>query len=338
MVEVFRDSGFPVEVHARPGRAAPSSSAPRWVPRRPRASASVSAPAPSPRCEHFLAPGVRRRHRREHAPRVVGAALLANLRASFDGPIHPVGRGQSVLDVDGPVELAVVAVPARGGRGRRARLRAPRASRRCWSCPPASRTRRAGAGASAWRAFCRVGRHAADRPQLPRRRGPAAQRDVRRDPARTPAASRLISQSGGIGIAALEQGRGHGLGLSAFVSIGDRADVSSNDVIQWCEEDAGTDVIALYLESFGNPRRFARIARRVTRQQADRGRQGGPLGGGRPRRRLAHRRARRRVGRDRRRARSPRPACSAPTPTASCSTSPRCSPRGRRRPARGSAS
>ena len=60
-------------------------------------------------------------------------------------------------------------------------------------------------------------------------------------------------------------GAGHGIGLSAFVSIGDRGDISSNDVIQWCEEDAGTDVIALYLESFGNPRRFARIARRVTR-------------------------------------------------------------------------
>ena len=77
----------------------------------------------------------------------------------------------------------------------------------------------------------------------------------------------LISQSGGIGIAALEQGRSHGVGLSAFVSIGDRADISSNDVLQWCEADAGTDVIALYLESFGNPRRFARVARRVTRSK-----------------------------------------------------------------------
>ena len=77
----------------------------------------------------------------------------------------------------------------------------------------------------------------------------------------------MISQSGGIGIAALEQGRDRGLGVSAFVSIGDRADVSSNDVLQWCEEDPATDVIVLYLESFGNPRRFSRIARRVTRHK-----------------------------------------------------------------------
>jgi acetate---CoA ligase (ADP-forming) len=77
----------------------------------------------------------------------------------------------------------------------------------------------------------------------------------------------LISQSGGVAIAALEQGRAHGVGLSAFFSIGDRADISSNDVLQWCEDDDGTDVIALYLESFGNPRRFARVARRVTRSK-----------------------------------------------------------------------
>jgi len=77
----------------------------------------------------------------------------------------------------------------------------------------------------------------------------------------------LLSQSGGVGIAALEQGRAHGVGLSSFVSIGDRADVSSNDLLQWWEQDEGTDVIALYLESFGNARRFARIARRVARNK-----------------------------------------------------------------------
>jgi acyl-CoA synthetase (NDP forming) len=57
------------------------------------------------------------------------------------------------------------------------------------------------------------------------------------------------------------------LGLSAFVSVGNKADVSSNDLLQYWEEDAGTNVILLYLESFGNPRRFARIARRVSRRK-----------------------------------------------------------------------
>ena len=73
----------------------------------------------------------------------------------------------------------------------------------------------------------------------------------------------MLAQSGGLLAAALDQGRSHGVGLSAAVSIGDRADISSNDFVQWWEQDPGTRVIALYLESFGNPRSFARIARRV---------------------------------------------------------------------------
>jgi acetate---CoA ligase (ADP-forming) len=56
-----------------------------------------------------------------------------------------------------------------------------------------------------------------------------------------------------------------GLGLSAFVSIGNKADVSSNDLLEWWEEDERTDAILLYLESFGNPRRFGQLARRVAR-------------------------------------------------------------------------
>ena len=57
------------------------------------------------------------------------------------------------------------------------------------------------------------------------------------------------------------------LGLSTFVSVGNKADVSGNDLLQYWEEDEHTDVILLYLESFGNPRRFARIARRVSRRK-----------------------------------------------------------------------
>ena len=56
-----------------------------------------------------------------------------------------------------------------------------------------------------------------------------------------------------------------GIGLSAFVSLGDKADLSSNDVLQYWEQDPATAVVALYLESFGNPRKFGRVARRVAR-------------------------------------------------------------------------
>ena len=64
------------------------------------------------------------------------------------------------------------------------------------------------------------------------------------------------SQSGALGLALLEACESRGLGLSAFVSIGNKADVSSNDLLEWWEDDPATEVVLLYLESFGNPRRF----------------------------------------------------------------------------------
>jgi acetyl coenzyme A synthetase (ADP forming)-like protein len=77
----------------------------------------------------------------------------------------------------------------------------------------------------------------------------------------------MSSQSGALGLAILAAARRFNLGFSTFVSVGNKADVSSNDLLQYWEEDPGTDVILLYLESFGNPRRFARIARRVGRRK-----------------------------------------------------------------------
>ena len=75
----------------------------------------------------------------------------------------------------------------------------------------------------------------------------------------------FASQSGGIGIELLARARSLDLGVSTFVSLGNKADVSSNDLLQYWEEDPDTDVILLYLESFGNPRKFARLARRIAR-------------------------------------------------------------------------
>ena len=73
----------------------------------------------------------------------------------------------------------------------------------------------------------------------------------------------LVSQSGAVGIVLSEQTRAAGLGLSAFVSVGNKLDVSPNDLLCFFEDDERTSVVALYLESLGNPRKFARIARRV---------------------------------------------------------------------------
>ncbi len=75
----------------------------------------------------------------------------------------------------------------------------------------------------------------------------------------------FFSQSGALGVAILETVARRGLGLSTFVSAGNRADVSGNDLLQYWEEDDATEVVLLYLESIGNPRKFSRIARRVGR-------------------------------------------------------------------------
>jgi acyl-CoA synthetase (NDP forming) len=82
-----------------------------------------------------------------------------------------------------------------------------------------------------------------------------------------PAAGRVgfFSQSGALGVALLAEADRRGLGLSSFVSAGNRADVSGNDLLQYWQDDPHTDVVLLYLETFGNPRKFARLARRMSR-------------------------------------------------------------------------
>lgn len=82
-----------------------------------------------------------------------------------------------------------------------------------------------------------------------------------------PGAVGLCSQSGALGIAVIALARRIGLGLSSFVSIGNKADLSGNDLLEYWRDDAATEVILFYLESFGDPRRFARIARDLGRQK-----------------------------------------------------------------------
>ncbi len=94
----------------------------------------------------------------------------------------------------------------------------------------------------------------------------------------------FFCQSGALGLAILENVQRRGLGLSTFASAGNRADVSGNDLLQYWEEDEATEVVLLYLESIGNPRKFSRIARRVSRRKpvvavrSGRATQGVPMG------------------------------------------------------------
>jgi len=96
--------------------------------------------------------------------------------------------------------------------------------------------------------------------------------DVRLNATFAPASPRpgrvgFMSQSGALGIALLAESDARGLGISTFVAAGNKADVSGNDLLQYWELDDATDVILLYLESFGNPRKFTKIARRVARSK-----------------------------------------------------------------------
>ncbi len=76
----------------------------------------------------------------------------------------------------------------------------------------------------------------------------------------------LAVQSGGIGVSIAEHLSRLGIGVSSFVSMGDKFDVSGNDLLTWWEHDQQTTMAILYLESFGNPRKFARTARRVSQR------------------------------------------------------------------------
>ena len=146
----------------------------------------------------------------------------------------------------------------------------------------------------------------------------------------------FFCQSGALGSAILEKVNNRGLGLSTFVSAGNRADVSGNDLLQYWEEDDSTEVVLLYLESIGNPRKFSRIARRVSRRKpiiavrSGRTTQGVPDGARGPQDRRARRRPSTRC--------SGRRGSSRSTPSTRCSTSPSCWPTSRCRAVAGSRS
>jgi acetyl coenzyme A synthetase (ADP forming)-like protein len=82
----------------------------------------------------------------------------------------------------------------------------------------------------------------------------------------TPATGNVafLSQSGAMGVTILDYAREYGIGVSKFISLGNKADISGNDALEYLRDDESTGVILMYLESFGNPRRFTRIAREVT--------------------------------------------------------------------------
>jgi acetyl coenzyme A synthetase (ADP forming)-like protein len=211
-------------------------------------------------------------------PETVGHQVLRNLLAGgFAGPVYPVNPGAehvasvkaypTVLDVPGAVDLAVIAVPAAAVLD---------VVRQCAA-------KGIGGLVVLSAGFGEVGDVAAqvELRDLARRNGMrlvgpncvgVVNTAIGLDATFSPYAASagriaMQSQSGALGIAILERSARIGLGVSSFVSVGNKADVSGNDLLQYWEDDPGTDVVLLYLESFGNPHKFARIARRVSRRK-----------------------------------------------------------------------
>ncbi len=193
----------------------------------------------------------------------VNAALPAGEAAELDG----VAAYPSVGAIGEPVDLAVVAVPAE---------RVPEAVADCGEhgvrglvVLSAGYAESGATGRERQRQLVRQARSYGMRIIGPNAFGIInTTDDVRLNASlapQMPAAGRigLFTQSGAIGIALLAGLHRRGAGLSSFISAGNRADVSGNDFLQHWYDDPGTDVVLLYLESIGNPRKFTRLARRT---------------------------------------------------------------------------
>mgnify|MGYP001387874268 CR=1 FL=1 len=214
--------------------------------------------------------------------RGVGAAILRHLReAGFTGRILPVHPSADAVDglpayrsataAGGPVDLAVVAVPREEVPDVVADAAA--AGIHGLVVVSAGFAEAGPEGAAAQRELVRAAHLAGMRVVGPNCLGIVnTDAEVRLNASlvpRLPAPGRIgfFSQSGALGRALLAEAERRGLGLSTFVSAGNRADVSGNDLLQYWQDDPRTDVILLYLETFGNPRKFARLARRIGRSK-----------------------------------------------------------------------
>ncbi|HEU0184514.1 MAG TPA: GNAT family N-acetyltransferase [Blastocatellia bacterium] len=215
-------------------------------------------------------------------PNSVGGALFQNLvRWRFAGVVYPINPSAKsvagvrayagVKDLPETPELAFVAVPA--GAALDAARQCAAAGVRALCVISAGFAETGAEGKAAQDELLDICRSSGMRLVGPNCMGLVNAADQTRllgtfAPADPPEGCVAIgSESGALGLALLNQLGQFGLGVSSFASIGNRADVSGNDLLQYWEADDATDVILLYLESFGNPRRFARIARRVARRK-----------------------------------------------------------------------
>jgi acetyl coenzyme A synthetase (ADP forming)-like protein len=212
--------------------------------------------------------------------RSIGGELFRNiLRGDFVGAAFPVNRSggsvagvrayESVAQIGEPVDLAIVCLP--GESVLEAAAEALRTGVRALCVISAGFAETGPVGRERQERLVELVRASGARLLGPNCLGiavSASRLNATFGPRSLPAGRvGFSSQSGALGLAVLERAAERGLGLSAFVSVGNKADVSSNDLLEYWEDDANTDVVLLYLESFGNPRKFGRLARRVARKK-----------------------------------------------------------------------
>ncbi|HEX5465359.1 MAG TPA: GNAT family N-acetyltransferase [Candidatus Limnocylindrales bacterium] len=281
MLLVFRESGFPATLEARAGlvrvtmpTALTEDGLARFEHRDELAAAAAVRQLLTPRSVAVIGASRRR-------GTIGGEIFRGLLVGDFAGPVYPVNPAAPVVqsvaaypgveDVPGPVDLAVLVVPAAAVV--EAAEACARKGVRSLVVISAGFAELGQEGAQRQAELLAVCRRAGMRLVGPNCLGvvntaPEVRLTATFSPTK-PVRGRVgfLSQSGALGLAAIDYANDLGLGLSSFVSVGNKADLSGNDFLDYWEADEATALIVLYLESLGNPRRFARIARRVGRQK-----------------------------------------------------------------------
>ncbi len=272
MLNVFADAGLPVSRSYEEGAyrltfPLPGAGAGTALDSYLNAVAERERRAEAASLRHVLAPGSVAVIGASRRPGTAGRAILDNIRgAGYAGRLYPVNRRggeglwSSVGDLPEPIDLAVIAVPAPdvpglagdcGQAGVRSLVVITDDLDAAAQAGLLTACRRYGmrlVGPNCWGvAVPALGLNATFAAVSPR-----------------PGVAGLVVQSGGLGFAMMDQLSRLGIGISSFVSVGDKLDVSSNDVLLWWECDGVTRLAVLYIESFGNPRKFGRTARRVS--------------------------------------------------------------------------
>ncbi len=281
MLHVFRASGFPIEVNASAGQlhvVFPTSftdEARQQFERRESISA-VNA------LKLFFQPRAVAVIGASRQRGTIGGEIFHNLLSyGFNGPVYPVNPAATSIEnvktypsieaVPGPVDLAVIVVP--GAKVVQVTNECARKGVKALVVISAGFSETGEEGKRRQAELVTVCRSAGMRLIGPNCMGivntnPAVLLDATFAPGSPPRGRvGFSSQSGALGLAIMEFANSLGLGISTFVSVGNKADISGNDLLRYWEADDDTDVILLYLESFGNPKKFSEIARRVGRRK-----------------------------------------------------------------------